>query len=90
MLPSARDCRERIYIRDIHAALQGLEASRIVPNMVLGCREEMCALCNRNKVGILRAPALRHSGIQGSETADALAKEWCTNPFLRLKPTVLV
>jgi hypothetical protein len=76
-LASARDCTERIYTReniyiclDIHAALQGLEASRIVLKMVLGCQQEICASCSRNKVRLLR-----DSGIQNNEDADVSARK---------------
>ncbi len=84
----SRGCKDRqIYIcSDSTSALWALSSTRFVSKLVLECFQALQDLTIGNRVTLVWVPG--HSGHEGNEIADSLAKEGSLLPFLGPEPAI--
>ena len=78
-----------IYIfTDSQAAMKSINKNRFTSSLALECRDALDALSSQCQVTLVWVPG--HSGIQGNEAADALARAASHTPLLGPEPGIPV
>ncbi|MBZ5796184.1 RNAse HI domain-containing protein, partial [Burkholderia contaminans] len=73
-------------LSDSQAALKAITNPKVTSRLVWECQRELTRLADHNKVTLTWVPG--HTGIEGNEKADELARQGSSTPFTGAEPAL--